>query len=244
MHGTLIEGDVVLINKLAYGPRLPITPFVFQINGRQNYLPLCLPYFRLPGYDLVSRNDIVAYNYDLSDDRPLDLREEYIKRCVGLPGDTISIADGVVKVSSSTIKNHSNVHPMNRQILKRGHFNPAVFPNHPAFKWNTDQLGPLYVPRSGESVRLTDSTMILYQRLILRYEGHTIEKKGKTFFVDQKPAIYYTFSKNYFFLIGDNRDDSIDCRFTGLIPEDHVIGRAEFVLLSAQQPSRRFLMLN
>ncbi len=101
MHGTLFEGDYVVINKLAYGARLPITPLSLQLGGEKRYLDwIQIPYLRFFGFSDIKRNDVIAFNYALTDDMPIDLREEYIKRCVALPGDTLQITGGKVYVNS------------------------------------------------------------------------------------------------------------------------------------------------
>ena len=83
MHGTLFEGDYVVINKLAYGARLPITPLAIKFGGQTKFLNwVKLPYIQLPGYSSIKRNDVIAFNYDVTDELPIDLREEYIKRCM------------------------------------------------------------------------------------------------------------------------------------------------------------------
>lgn len=101
MHGTLFESDYVVINKLAYGARIPMTPLSFSFGGKKKFLNwIHLSYRRLPGYSEIKRNDIIAFNFDLTEDLPIDLREEYIKRCVAVAGDTIKIVNGKVYVNS------------------------------------------------------------------------------------------------------------------------------------------------
>jgi signal peptidase I len=96
MHGTLYEGDYILVNKMAYGARLPITPLSF---GGHHLDWLHLPYLRLFGYSKVKRNDVIVFNYPVYEEGAIDIQEEYIKRCVALPGDTVSIINGVVFVN-------------------------------------------------------------------------------------------------------------------------------------------------
>jgi signal peptidase I len=102
MHQTLIEGDYVLVNKFAYGARIPITPF--YVNWIQ------LPYWRMPGYTSVQRNDVIVFNFPDADPKlPIDKREEYVKRCVGLPGDSISIVAGDVFINGKKLAEPANV---------------------------------------------------------------------------------------------------------------------------------------
>ncbi len=105
MHGTLYEGDLVLVNKLVYGPRLPITPLSFKTGNEERYVDwIQIPYFRLFGYSEVERNDVIVFNYPIYLSGPIDVQEEYIKRCVAIPGDSIQIINSEVYVNSEKIK--------------------------------------------------------------------------------------------------------------------------------------------
>jgi signal peptidase I len=95
MHQTLLEGDYIFVNKLAYGARLPITPLCFPGNGKIYLDWLHLPYVRIPGFTKVKLNDVIVFNYPIEDDFPVDMRKEYIKRCIALPGDSLTIVSGV-----------------------------------------------------------------------------------------------------------------------------------------------------
>ncbi|MCW3078478.1 MAG: Signal peptidase [Bacteroidetes bacterium] len=281
MHGNLFEGDYVVINKLAYGARVPLTPLSFK----KNYLDLISwPYIRLPGYSEVKRNDVVAFNYSLTDELPIDLRQEYIKRCVALPGDTLTLINGIVNV------NHSNNEPQNLYypytfvfnhlsntsllmdsgidiehaennigsyylsaekasiLLKTGalksitlgtfdkdYYHPSIFPNYPSYKWNLDNFGPLYIPREDDSITLTTENLLVYQRIIERFEKTILSFKHDSVFVNGNYKKHYTFKQNYYFMVGDNRHNSIDSRHWGFIPESHIIGKASVILYSKKE---------
>ncbi len=99
MRGTLNEGDYILVNKLAYGPRMPITLFSLPFAGSDRYLDwVIFSYRRIPGYSDVKRDDIIVFNLPGST-LPIDLHRPYIKRCMALPGDSISIINGDVFVN-------------------------------------------------------------------------------------------------------------------------------------------------
>lgn len=120
MEKTLMVGDFLFVSKVHYGARTPMTPlsvpFVHQelpITGGKAYSELIkLPYYRLPGFTTVQHNDIVVFNYPMEDDRPVDKQTHYIKRCIGLPGDTIKIIDRVVYLNSV-----KNMQPVNSQYI-------------------------------------------------------------------------------------------------------------------------------
>jgi len=104
MEKTLLTGDYMLVNKLAYGPRLLKTIFSIPfINQRYYSTIISLPYMRLFGSPDVERNDIVVFNFPLEDEYPVDHRTYFVKRCVGLPGDSIKIIDGFVYINHQLI---------------------------------------------------------------------------------------------------------------------------------------------
>jgi signal peptidase I len=111
MEGTLLVGDFLFVSKVNYGARTPITPVAFPFaqntmpltGGRSYWDGIQLPYFRLPGFSHVKRGDVVVFNYPMDIDsplyRPIDKQENYIKRCQGTPGDTLSIRNGQVYIN-------------------------------------------------------------------------------------------------------------------------------------------------
>src|SRR5690606_5493475 len=109
MEKSLLVGDFLFVSKLNYGPRVPMTPLAFPFahhtmpltRDMKSYsTALELPYYRLPGFEKLERNDVVVFNCPADPvDRPVDKRENYIKRCVAVAGDTIRVADAVVYVN-------------------------------------------------------------------------------------------------------------------------------------------------
>ncbi len=111
MEKTLLVGDFLFVSKINYGPRVPITPLSFPfahhtmpITGGKSYLEwIKLGYHRLPGFQKIKNNDIVVFNYPMEDFRPVDKKENYIKRCIAIPGDTLKIVDRQIYINSKNV---------------------------------------------------------------------------------------------------------------------------------------------
>jgi signal peptidase I len=229
MNHTLKAGDYIFVNKLAYGARLPITPIAIPFSNLY-WDGLQLPYLRIVAYSKIKHQDIVVFNLPLDIELPIDQRQNYIKRCIAIAGDTIQIKSGIVYINNSAIVETENVlFPIdankNRIILDSTIYSPTVFPNASDIKWNIDHFGPLYIPKKGDSILLTKNNVLLYQHIIENFEHNKLVLLNDLVYINAQPCKYYHFKMNYYFMMGDNRNNSIDSRFWGFVPEDHIIGR-------------------
>lgn len=116
MEKSLLVGDFLFVSKVSYGARTPITPLAFPfahqemplIGGKAYSEAIKLPYYRLPGFSKIKNDDIVVFNYPMEDDRPIDKQTHYIKRCIGIAGDTIQIKNQLVWVNGKPEKSPEN----------------------------------------------------------------------------------------------------------------------------------------
>lgn len=267
-------------------------------------------------YSLVSmhgRNRVLGDKATFGEQiyRPVDRRENYVKRCVGLPGQRIRIADGIIYIDGEAMptpadaqfnyfyqvngapltdeefdalgiavddRHAIDVSPadipglislgfkvndngsvprvyispltdtMVREMEQSGRFAKlmkdepqpetilSLFPEGVSADWTRADYGGesgLWIPKKGTALKMDQAAWNIYGRCIRVYEDNpTAEFRDGKLYIDGKPRDYYTFKMDYYFMMGDNRDNSLDSRYWGFVPEDHIVGTPWRVLIS------------
>lgn len=116
-----------------------------------------------------------------------------------------------------------------------------IFPASRYAPWNSNFYGPLTVPKKGMTIAVNDSTMSMYGETIQLYEHHeNVQAVNGKLVIDGKELTEYTFGQDYYFMVGDNRNNSLDSRYWGFVPDDHVVGKALFVWMSIDNEASFF----
>jgi signal peptidase I len=217
MERTLLVGDCIFVNKFIYGLQLPDWLPVAQAATRTHVL----------GLSAVGRGDVIVFEFPGERDEVFAPRGKYfVKRCIGLPGDTVSITGGIVVVNGDTAV--CTIAPASHGFIPH-QAHPDIFPRGAAF--NPDYYGPIVVPHRGAVLPLNAATIGPWYTFIAR-EGHTVDTTDAVVTIDGRPASSYTVQRDYLFVLGDNRDNSADSRFWGFVPADNVVGQVVMVYWS------------
>lgn len=213
MENEVMTGDLLFVNKFIYGGTSPRNiPFT---NVR-------LPWFRVPGFRDVERGDVIVFVFPgYRDEVNPEEFTFYLKRCVGLPGDTIQISNRVLSVNGTVAPL-----PRNMKFSFSGIANPKlvddrVFPK--GASWNEDHYGPVVVPKKGMVIPLSAQNVQQWETFIRR-EGHTARLNQGGVEIDGQPATEYVVQHDYLFGMGDHRDNSLDSRYWGFIPKESLVG--------------------
>ena len=228
MAPTLVPGDRVVVNKLIMGPRI-YTDFDFREGGQE------LKSVRMKGLRRLKHNDIVVFNYPQVGDRiAFKINYVYCKRCVALPGDSLSIVNGHYRCN-----NHEGVLGLQAEQNRLetvpddayDFAGMAVHPFDERVRWTFKQMGPLYIPRKGDIMTLTAKEGVVYRSLLEYEAGKSVaaDWERNCVLLDGVPVTKHLWQHNYYFMAGDNVHDSMDSRYWGLVPEDYIVGVVKLV---------------
>lgn len=228
--------------------------------------------------------------------RPVDRRENYVKRAIGLPGEWLEIRNDSIYIDDKLIDDPDNVQfnyiipvsgvippetwrelgvraedagtapigeeytgykfynvPLTAETRKEveqlpqvvgplmresdsGLYNlGGVYPLRAPYGWTRPNMGRFWIPKRGATLRLTDNNLPIYRRLIETYEGNKLERRADGIYINGQRTDLYTFKYDYYWMMGDNRDRSLDSRYWGFVPEDHIVGTPVFIGFSIDE---------
>lgn len=226
MYPILQVGDRVWVNKLVMGARI--------YDDLDSASSSTLYSWRTRGMRRVERNDILIFNYPNNDNRiAFKINYVYAKRCVALPGDSISAVDGYYRNSNWTGvlgNKHAQDYLNSIPDDKLDEWIKYTIPYDHRYPWNIRNFGPIYVPRKGDVMRL-DANALLFYAKILEFESgkkYSLSTDGKVL-ADGEPIEYHIFTHNYYFTVGDNVMNSCDSRYWGFVPEEYIVGVVGFI---------------
>ena len=227
MEPSLEAGDNIVVCKPIIGAR--IFNIFASLRNEQTKI------YRLPGLQEIQRDDIIVFNFPCPNQWnkiEMHILKYYVKRCVGLPGDTVSIENGIFKIKGyeGIVGNYTSQVALSKR--KNETFEKEVFrcfPYDATFNWNIKTFGPLYIPTAGNSIHMNQSNYILYKKYIEWEQQKELNIRGNNIFLGEESINTYQFSKNYYFVAGDNGENSQDSRYWGLLPEEYIVGKAWIV---------------
>ncbi len=308
LHFPLAQNTLPILNCKSYieTPQLSY----HRLKGLRNVERMDIVVFNFPAGDTVALKmpnpdyytlcqergrDVVRNNKEIFGDviyRPVDRRDNYVKRCLGLPGETLQIKDGIVYVNGKAVPQPENVQyfyyvetdgtfigdamfddlgismedrhgqgnqyilPLTAAMKKKLESESWVktiqriqpdegetlftYPVGTDYGWTHANYGPIWIPKKGAKVDLTLQNLPLYERCIKNYEGNDLEVKNGQIYINGQIAKSYTFKMDYYWMQGDNRDNSLDSRYWGFVPEDHIVGTPSIILISFDKDHRLF----
>ncbi|MFQ5637874.1 MAG: signal peptidase I [bacterium] len=239
MKDTLLVGDFLLVNKFIYGVRTPDGVPYPTLKAGFPFLDIAyapIQHWRLPQFKQPKNGDVVVFKY------PQDETLDYIKRCIAVAGQTLEVRNGEVFVDGQPEGKRSDLgrkyDPEEGRYVRR---TKIVTPNNKTYVIRhheegfsrNEHFGPVEVPQKGKTIPVNAQTLKTYRTAIESYEGlEDVAVRNGHLFLDGHEVTTYTFRQDYYFMMGDNRDNSADSRSWGFLPAENVVGEALIIYFS------------
>jgi len=234
MKNTIYSSEIILINKALYGIYFPFlsTEFTYleYFFSNEKVINQLETSKRIFSFGSIARFDLIIFERkELSNNK-------IVKRCIGMPGDTLKIINTIVYLNQKKVNEtyaFYKENTVNNQLRKRQFLvekTLKVFPNVDSLKWDSENFGPLLIPYEGQRLELNESNIVFYKEIISCDKGYDTAVINRAIRSNGKTVI--TIQQNYYFMLGDNRCNSYDSRYFGFVPESHIIGKATCILWS------------
>lgn len=221
MMNEILPGDFLIVNKFIFGGTTPRTLPLTDIR---------LPNFKFPALRSVHRGDVIVFEFPgYRDEVKANPFAYYLKRCIAIAGDTLKIDNRKVYVNGQIQELPRNVVFDPFETRPKDYAEPRIFPKGSSY--NEHYYGPIRIPKKGDIIQLTLNNIDQWEIFIQR-EGNTLDYSTGKIIINGKEAASYIVKRDYVFGMGDNRDNSLDSRFWGFIPEEDVIGTPLFLYWS------------
>jgi signal peptidase I len=225
MMNTLLPGDYIFVNKILYEFGTPRT------------LPLTsipLPYLSIPTIRKPKVNDIVVFEFpgNLNEWEPSEYKL-FIKRCVAGPGDSIKIKGNDVFLNGKLLEkpeyeveiDESELWNKNNQKITK------LFPK--GTEWKADDYGPIKIPKEGDKISVNHENIKEWELIINREFGRdAVDVYDEAIHINGNKTDFYEFQEDHYFVLGDNRENSLDSRYWGFVSRDRIVGKAEIIYWS------------
>jgi len=216
MEKTILIGDFLIGNKFLYGMRTPD-----WLGIPYTRLGFDVPWLRFPKFREPVSGDVVIFKYPHN---PLD---KYVKRLVAGPGQTVAIHMREILVDGEPFYHPKHLQFLGQEPQQTDWNDPNIFPRG---NGNKDNYGPVRVPSEGDTLSVIHDRAALWYVAIM--DGHSVRLEGGQLLIDDEPVTHYVVEQDYYFMMGDNRDQSYDSRFWGFVPHKYILGEALFIYFS------------
>lgn len=232
MQPTIVPGDNILVVKPLLGARL------FDVSAALNREAVEIK--RVPGISAFSRNDVLVFNNPIAgnwEKIEFDVMKYFVKRCIALPGDTLTIENGFYRVKgvSADLGNIASQRSLS-SLAEHSIENGVLYGLN---GWTIRDFGPLYIPRKEDKITINTANIQAYRRLIEYETGKAISVREGVVYLENSELQSYEVKQNYYFMGGDNVLNSQDSRYWGLLPESYIVGKAVWVWKSEDKYTGR-----